>query len=92
MLAIVSCVQGLPESAIALQFVVCRMLSSMRNASMPMGITGIWWVTATPMACFLAPEIPPARVNTNFLFRRYTSTPPTPLVKGGARKVSVTGI
>jgi hypothetical protein len=26
------------------------------------------------------------RCNTNFLFRRYTLTPPTPLVKGGARK------
>ena len=32
------------------------------------------------------------QLNTNFLFRRYTSTPPTPLVKGGVRKVSVTGI
>jgi hypothetical protein len=29
---------------------------------------------------------------TNFLFRRYTLTPPTPLVKGGARKVSVASI
>jgi hypothetical protein len=30
--------------------------------------------------------------NTNFLFGRYTFDPPAPLVKGGARKVSVASI